>query len=745
VSDPPPPAAETAGDETRRPGKLSRQWAPIKRTLPLFRPYLGLYSLVVIFTLLGAAAEGGQAALIQPLLNRVLLRGISDEDEALDRDWIAARPATPAAVDSAAARAEAEATPATWDDREGSLLDYSGRRAQPGWSADALCQLLGRSKRQLREVEELLREDEGSGDQAWTSLSRGLLLQLEAQAIAGADPLTASEAQRALAGSISLRARDAARDASFLAAWVTLEWILLAALGLAVALGVSRFVSTAVSRVVVARIFRDVQNQIIARIVTLSAGQLLDARRGDLISRMTQDLSRAVNGVIRPLYSQLILQPLRLLALYLVALWVSWPLALGLLLLGLSVLYPIRRWGKLIRRSARRRQGAMAEVVEALHQLFGGMRVVKAFRREAHEHERFCARTKEAYDAEILVIRARITSRTWLRLVNDITIPVTILIGGWLIANGVFGLDVGQFAAFTGLTVFMYRPTRSLAMAYNMLQDNLVSLSRVLEVLDLQPEVVDAADATPLDDVREAIHFEGVGFSYVPGTPVLQDVSFTSPVGTVTAIVGQTGAGKSTLMDLILRFLEPTEGTIRIDDRPLQGISVDSWRSQLALVSQHAFLFNSSVADNLRYGRLDATQEELEAAAKQARIHDEIMAKPEGYDYLVGEHGSKLSGGQVQRLTLARAILRRPRVLLLDEATSALDTQTERKIQEAIASLEGGCTSFVIAHRLSTVRHADQILVLDKGRLVERGRHDELLEQGGVYANLVHTLVGEDD
>ncbi len=715
---------------------------PLLRVLKYFRPYLGRLGAILVVTVIASACEGGQALLLEPLLDRVLLKSADSTDDGADletRDALLAKSKVqnPAQLIAAEARflPPASASPSAEE-----LKPFTGRTRPTEWDDAPICQLLDHTRKVLVAIERGLADVEAP-QEARDALADATRRQRHAERLLADDPLVASTQTKWLAAHFSYEARTLAREGNFKSAWEDLRWIMIAAFVLGIGLGASRFLKSLLARLIVILITRDIEVLLVRRVLSLSVGQLGDRTRGDLLARLNVDLYVMIGGVVSPMSMKLIFEPARLVMYLAAALWLSPPLCAILVVLGISVLVPIRFAGKKIRRSARVRMTALGEVLEAMHQMFSGIRIVKAFQREALERDRLRARTDKAYSAQIKTVLARQLSRSWLRLINNTSLPLVIVAGGYLVVHHMWGLTAGTFAAFSGLIVLMYRPVRSLASAYNVLQNSLPSMNRVFEILDQVPAVVDAEDAVPLEAFADSIDVNDVSFTYDGQRDVLRNVSFVAKAGTTTAIVGHTGSGKSTLMDLLSRTMDPSKGQICLDGVGLEKLTLDSFRGKLAVVSQSTFVFNDTLRENIRYGRLEATDAEVEDAARAARVHDEIMAFPDGYEHTAGEMGARLSGGQLQRLTIARAMIRRPEILLLDEAMSALDTQTEHLVQEAIAELGKACTTFVIAHRLSTVRHADQILVMHDGELVERGTHDELAKiPDGHYAALLTQL-----
>jgi subfamily B ATP-binding cassette protein MsbA len=454
---------------------------------------------------------------------------------------------------------------------------------------------------------------------------------------------------------------------------------------------------------------------------------------GEIISRTTNDigvLQQAVSGgTVRAAISTVNMVGFAVLMGLL-----NWQLAL-LAYLTVPVLYVAGgiTAGKL-RVRYRQVQERMAEVNNVLQENISGVRVARAFAREQDQRRRFHAENRGTLQANLSTAGVQAVATPAIQMISALGTAVILLLGSWQIVNG--QLTVGTLVAFVTYLVQFYQPVEDLFRVNNTIQQALSAAERIFEFLDARSDVTEKPGALDLKEVAGAVAFEDVTFAYEPEKPVLHGLSLSASPGEIVALVGHTGSGKTTTVNLIPRFYDPDSGRVTLDGHDLRDLTLASIRRHTAVVIQETFLFGMSVADNIRYGRLDATPEELVAAAKQAHAHEFITELPEGYDTWCGEGGVLLSRGQRQRIALARAILKDPRILILDEATSDVDTQTEVLIQQALETVMRGRTTFVIAHRLSTIRHAGQILVLDHGRLVEQGTHAELLARGGHYREL---------
>jgi ATP-binding cassette subfamily B protein len=363
-----------------------------------------------------------------------------------------------------------------------------------------------------------------------------------------------------------------------------------------------------------------------------------------------------------------------------------------------------------------------------------GLRAIKAFAREDETLEDFRQINATNRDVGIKADIIIASLGPMFTTMSTITIAATALLGGWLAIRGI--VEVGVIATFVIYIMNFFRPMRAISMLYNQLQSAMAGAERIFAILEEKPTVGDAPGAQPLPAIQGEVKFDHVDFSYIPGKPVLIDVNLEAKPGQTIALVGPTGAGKTTIINLLSRFYDITSGAIYVDGHDIRTVQQASLRRQLGIVLQDTFLFSATVMENLRYGRLDATDEEVVAAAQLANADRFIRLLPQGYQTLVSERGNNFSQGQRQLLAIARAILADPRVLILDEATSSVDTRTELQIQEALLNLLKGRTAFVIAHRLSTIVNADEVLVVNDHRIIERGTHQQLLEQQGFYYNL---------
>ena len=514
-----------------------------------------------------------------------------------------------------------------------------------------------------------------------------------------------------------------------------LPLVALAAL-IALALPTLSFLRGYTSAYALGRMSVDMSVDACAKVLALPLGFHHGNRRGEVLTRIGSDLGVA-HGALSLLFSDVAQAAVTISVGVIAMLIVSWKLSLALVISAPLIFGTVSLFGKRIRSTAKERQQQVSTVTQSILEILSGIKVIKAFRAEAAEYDAYRRATLRLFRRSLRVTRIRLLARTMVDFLNQVMTMVGFCIGIYLLIQGLWGMTLGDLAAFFVISSFIYRPLKKLARGWVQMMDAMAGAERFLELMDAPIEVHDARDAIEVAPMRREVAFKSVGFAY-DDEPVLRDVSFEAKAGEVVAIVGRTGAGKTTLVDLIMRMYDPQNGAIEIDGVNIKQITRDSLLAQMAVVSQEPFLFDGTIWDNLRYGRPDATEEELKAAAHAAHVDEFVDELPEGYDTEVGPVGMRLSGGQRQRITIARAILRDPAILILDEATSALDSQSEKFVQEAIDTLlGGGRTVFVIAHRLSTVRRADRILVLEGGTLTQQGTHAELMEHGGLYKDLI--------
>jgi subfamily B ATP-binding cassette protein MsbA len=504
------------------------------------------------------------------------------------------------------------------------------------------------------------------------------------------------------------------------------------------------FVQTYLVAWVGERVVANLRREIYEHLLSLSLSFFAGQRVGAIVSRLSNDV-QVIQGAVTSNIVVLLQQIVTAAGVIVVVGVMNWRLTLLMVLAIPGMVLVTRLMGRRIRQVAKLVQNTLAEASAVVEETVGGIRIVKSFARENHEIARFGKKVDTLFEAAMHRTRIYATFGPIMSLLLYGSLILVLWVGGQEVLRG--RLTPGQLIAFLFYAIMLTGPLGSFAGIYGQIQSALGATERVFELLDTLPDIVDAEDAQPLPPIVGHVALQDVSFDYDPRQPVLRHVTLKAKPGDVVALVGPSGVGKTTLVNLIPRFYDPSQGWITIDEHDVRQVTLRSLRDQIGIVPQETLLFSDTIASNIRYGKLDATQEEIETAARAANAHDFIVNElPDGYETQVGERGIKLSGGQRQRVAIARAILKNPRILILDEATSSLDTEAEQLVQEALERLmhpEGaraGRTTFVIAHRLSTVTNADQIVVLHEGQVVEHGTHEDLLAQDDSLYRYYHAL-----
>ncbi len=479
-------------------------------------------------------------------------------------------------------------------------------------------------------------------------------------------------------------------------------------------------------------IIRKLRNQLYYRLTDLPISFFQNEKTGALMSRFTYDVS-IVKSMVSTSVAAVIRDTFRIVCLTGYIFYSDWRLASFIFIVLPIALLPLIRLGRRVRRTSIGIQENMGDLSALIHETFLGTKVVKAFGMEEHEKRRFTKKTKNIFDLEIKAAIAKALSSPIMEFLGGIASAVVVWYGGMRVIEGLS--TPGTFFSFLAAVILLYDPAKKMTKVNNAIQEGMAAFNRIFDIIETQSDIQDPPDPIELPIRPHSVAIKNVQFKYDKET-VLDGINLEVSPGQTLALVGMSGGGKTSLVNLIPRFYDVTRGQILIDGQDIRKASIASLRKQIAIVTQDPILFNDSIRNNIRYGKPDATDEELFAAARSAYAYDFIMNFPKEFDTLVGELGGRLSGGEKQRLCIARALIKDAPILILDEATSSLDTEAEAVVQKALENLMRGRTAFVIAHRLSTIRNADRVVVLVNGRIAETGSHDDLLEQKGEYYKL---------
>jgi subfamily B ATP-binding cassette protein MsbA len=511
-----------------------------------------------------------------------------------------------------------------------------------------------------------------------------------------------------------------------------LKWIPLAVVGIYLMKGACNYAQTVLMNFIGQRVVADLRESLYRKIQTQSLAFFTKNPTGTLMSRITNDVG-FIQGAVSEAVTALLKDSFTLVCLVFVIFYRDWRLAIIAMFVFPLTVYPIAKFGQKMRQVATGTQVTLGSLTTLLQETISGTRIVKAFSMEEYENRRFTRENERLFRLNLKAVSINAVSSPFMEFLGGLGIAAIIFYGGYQVIHG--QSTPGTFFSFLTALIMLYEPVKRLTNVNNTIQQGIAGAKRVFGIIDLTPEIQNSNDALPLPRIAREIEIRAVSFRYEE-TPVLRNISLQIRVGEVVAFVGMSGGGKTTLVNLIPRFYDVTEGAILIDGQDIRAVTVESLRGQIAIVTQQTILFNDTVRNNIAYGHIARTKEEIIAAAKAANAHDFIMRLPEGYDTLIGEQGTKLSGGERQRISIARALLKDAPILILDEATSSLDSEAEIEVQDALETLMKGRTTLVIAHRLSTIRNADRIIVLVNGEIREEGTHEALLASQGEYCRL---------